>query len=233
MADDWKALAESLTPEALILRLKSTEHDFVERKPRGQKGEWLQTAAAFANSAPIGWPAILFVGVDDAGHPQQQKDKIPDLLNAVSAVLDQAYPPIYRHIVPLDLPDEGSCLAVVIPGSPVRPHFAGKAYVRLGDSTKEASEEQFGHLIVHRISKVYEIKKHIGETVNRTQFAYLRGNLTMITNEAATLVACNAQFITIDSGVRKESLPLAWIELSYDHATGRLAICTLAEGGEV
>jgi hypothetical protein len=38
---DWKAHAESLTEGALILRLKSAENDFVERKPRGQKGEWL------------------------------------------------------------------------------------------------------------------------------------------------------------------------------------------------
>jgi len=32
---------ETLTDEALLLKLRGTEHDFVERKPRGQKGEWL------------------------------------------------------------------------------------------------------------------------------------------------------------------------------------------------
>src|SRR5260370_19228688 len=53
-------LAESLTEESLILRLRSTEHDFVERKPRSAKGDWLQAAVAFANSAPIGWPAVVF-----------------------------------------------------------------------------------------------------------------------------------------------------------------------------
>src|SRR5216683_2393750 len=67
---NWKTLTESLTYDALVLRLKSQEHDFVERKPRNQKGDWLQAAVAFANSAPIGWPAVLFVGVDDAGTPQ-------------------------------------------------------------------------------------------------------------------------------------------------------------------
>jgi predicted HTH transcriptional regulator len=57
---------ETLTDEALLLKLRNSEHDFVERKPRGQKGDWLQAAVAFANSAPIGWPAVLFVGVDIA-----------------------------------------------------------------------------------------------------------------------------------------------------------------------
>ena len=65
-----KMLAESLSEEALILRLRSTEHDFVERKPLRQKGDWLQVAVSFANSAPIGWPAALYVGVDDDGKPQ-------------------------------------------------------------------------------------------------------------------------------------------------------------------
>ena len=93
--DDWKSLSESLTPEVLIIRLKSTEHDFVELKPRGQKGEWLQTAVAFANSAPIGWPAVLFVGVDDRGHPQQQNGQIEPLIRMISDVIDQkAYPSI-------------------------------------------------------------------------------------------------------------------------------------------
>ena len=94
-------LIESLTEEALVLRVRSTEHDFVERKSRGDRGAWLQTAVAFANSAPIGWPAILFVGVDDDGNPQQNADKLEDLMKSVSGILDQAYPAIFRHIIPL------------------------------------------------------------------------------------------------------------------------------------
>ena len=123
-------------------------------------------------------------------------------------------------------------MAVVIPGSPARPHFAGLSFVRVGDSTKKASEGQFEKLIAQRLSKVYELNKHLGETANRTQFTYLKGHLTMIGNSSASLLNCNSHFITIDFGGRKESLPLAWIELSYDHISGRLAICTLAEGGE-
>ena len=62
MSQHWHELAKSLTEETLLLRLKGNEHDFVERKPRGQKGDWLQVAVAFANSAPIGWPAFPVCG---------------------------------------------------------------------------------------------------------------------------------------------------------------------------
>lgn len=229
---DWKALAESLTEGALILRLKSTEHDFVERKPRGQKGEWLQTAVAFANSAPIGWPAVLFVGVDDKGTPQQQADQLPAMLNTVSGVIDQAYPPIYRHVIPIDISGEGACLAVIVPGSPSRPHFAGQSYVRVGDQTRSASEEQFATLISQRNSKGYEISKWIGKTVSRWHFSEKpnRDREIQTRSDDFILVACNAHYLTLESDPHRanrytESIPLEWVELSYDHPKHRLAVC--------
>src|SRR5262249_10384123 len=66
-------------------------------------------AAAFANAAPIGWPAILFVGVDDKGTLQQGADKLENLAKAVPDVREQAYPAIYRQVVPMRLA-EGGCL---------------------------------------------------------------------------------------------------------------------------
>jgi hypothetical protein len=49
------------------------------------------------------------------------------------------------------------CLAVVVPGSPKRPHFAGPAYVRVGSETKNASDEEYAKLIAERHSKVYAL----------------------------------------------------------------------------
>ena len=54
-----------LTDEELLLRLNNPEDSYVERKPLKQEGDWLQTAVAFANSTPINYPAVLFVGVND------------------------------------------------------------------------------------------------------------------------------------------------------------------------
>jgi predicted HTH transcriptional regulator len=222
-------LLESLTEEALILRLRSTEHDFVERKSRNDKGDWLQTAVAFANSAPIGWPAVLFVGVDDNGKPQQQGlQKLEDLMKSVSDTLDKAYPAIYRHIVPVHLPD-GDCLAVVIPGSEARPHFAGKSYIRDGPQTKEASTAQFERLIVERTSKAREILKHIGEGVIVEQGASEAGRLQR-SESAWILIACNQFFVTVKdlgpAGVPK-SFPLERVQISSSGDKLKLEVVAL------
>ena len=52
----------------LLARLQSGEDHFTERKTFRDRRGWLKTAVAFANSAPsLNWPAILFIGVADAG----------------------------------------------------------------------------------------------------------------------------------------------------------------------
>src|SRR5690242_16787843 len=86
-AHDW-------TNDDLILRLRSSEHDFVERKSSRDQGGWLRTAVAFANSTPLNYPAILFVGVDDSGNPQQNAEHLEDLMKSVTGTLEKAYPPI-------------------------------------------------------------------------------------------------------------------------------------------
>jgi hypothetical protein len=212
-----KTISESLTEEALILRLRSTEHDFVERKSRSDKGAWLQTAIAFANSAPIGWPAILFVGVDDDGNPQQNTDRLEDLEKSVSGILDQAYPAIYRHIVPLHLSD-GACLAVVIPGSEVRPHFAGKSYVRDGPQTKEASERQYELLIAERQSKVREILRWKNRPVWVDERQRMPDGNFAPSLTASTLVDCNQFYVTTKPDrpfhARQSTFPLRRVDLS-------------------
>ena len=212
-------LAESLTEEALLLRLRSTERDFVERKPRGAKGDWLQTAVAFANSVPIGWPAVLFVGVDDNGNPQQGPEKLEDLAKSVSDVLEQCYPPIYRHVVPLHLDTTGACLAVVIPGSQSRPHFAGKSYVRLGPQNTPASDEQFQKLIAERSSVTYEIRKHIGEKVTlvvRDPREHVQ------THRSVELIECNLHWVILKlaAPVIQVSYPTSRLELSWNPGVG-------------
>jgi hypothetical protein len=83
----------------------------------------------------------------------------------VTAELGRAYPPLY--FLPKIIRDEQGreLLAVIVPGSPQRPHFAGKAYIRVGPETIEASDDQFENLIAQRSSKIYEILKWKGKTV--------------------------------------------------------------------
>jgi predicted HTH transcriptional regulator len=59
--------------EDLLLRLVNTEDNFTERKRFSDDREWLRTLVGFANSCPIGYPGVLFVGVYDNGTPEQPK----------------------------------------------------------------------------------------------------------------------------------------------------------------
>jgi hypothetical protein len=46
------------------------------------------------------------------------------------------------------------------------PHFGGKAWIRKGSTTQEATEEAFQRLIDYRSNKVRELAKRQGETVS-------------------------------------------------------------------
>jgi hypothetical protein len=230
-------LSENLTEKTLLLRLSSTEHDFVERKPRSARSDWLQTAVAFANSAPIGWPAVLFVGVDDDGKPQQGQEKLEDLAKRVAGVLDQAYPAIYRHVVPLNVEDELWCLAVIIPGSEQRPHFAGQSYVRVGPETLSASSDQFDQLVASRNSKTREFQQWAGKEVSITRMLR-RGSdnhyVEQVSNVPTDVVSCGPLYATFlehhGSGSRKLfSVPLEKIQISFDHPNKRLAVFLYAD----
>ena len=56
-----------LTDEELALRIISTEDAYVERKTAGDYKRWIPALVAFANSAPIGFDCVLFVGAKDDG----------------------------------------------------------------------------------------------------------------------------------------------------------------------
>ena len=221
---------ETLTDEALLLKLRSAEHDFVERKSRSQPGDWRQAAVSFANSAPIGWPAVLFVGVDDNGVPQQGPEKLEDLSKSVAGTLEWAYPPIYFDIRPLHIGDR-ACLAVVIPGSENRPHFAGKSYVRVGPETREASDTQFAELIASRNSKARSILEWKGKEITVENFRSSSDQKPIAYPQpvSAVLIAdCNAHYVTfglvINGCVKLFSEPLSRIVLSFDHKQQRLLL---------
>ncbi len=230
-------LNEVPNTETLLHLLRSTEHDFVERKPKKQNGDWLQTAVAFANSTPIGYPAVLFVGVDDKGVPQEREEKdgkslearLEILQQSITDTLNQAYPPFYKFFVPLTL-DGGGCIAVVIPGSSSRPHFAGKAYVRHGSSTKESSEAQFDALIAERSSKVYELRKLIGK---KALIEHFRKNYTGSAGRGPIeVVDCNLHYLTYGYGTPPKliSIPVERLALTFDHGQNTPVLQTWEPG---
>src|SRR6516164_9465075 len=112
----------------IIGRLRNFEDNFVERKTSSDTKGWLRTTVAFANSVPEGYPGILFVGEKNDGRIERDPD-IETVQKTYNEVINAAYPPIFA--LPKVMSVEGKqFLAVLVPGSPLRPHFAGKAYVR-------------------------------------------------------------------------------------------------------
>lgn len=213
-------MAVTLTDADLLRSLTNFEDNFVERKTNKDTDGWLKTAVAFANSLPIRYPGVLFVGVDNAGNPQSNGD-VERLQKEISNQISRAYPPIYH--LPRVLETAGQpFVCVIIPGSPERPHFSGKSYMRIGPQTCEASAEQFDSLVAQRSSLVHELMKYRGKEV---QVMILLPNQPPARN-SGTLADCNAFYVTIREAapVALHSYPLNQIQLSYDHGADKLEV---------
>ena len=136
------SLPVKLTDRELLMRLRATEDPFVERKTMNDLKDVLKTIVAFANSTPIGYPAVLYIGATDAGSIEVGRN-LDKAQKEVNKALGKVYPSVM--VVQKLVVDEAGreCLAVVVPGSENRPHFSGPAYVRSGSESLPASEQQF------------------------------------------------------------------------------------------
>ena len=139
--------------QALLNRIQIVEDNLTERKLEGSKPEELRrTLVAFANSVPEGQTAVLFLGVNNDGtvvgisNPDGLQKKIREIAER------QCYPKIVYSGEAGQI--EGRIfLAVEVPASSNKPHFAGPAYVRVGSESILASEEKYEELITSRHSK--------------------------------------------------------------------------------
>jgi hypothetical protein len=213
-----------LTDAELIARLTQTEDSFVERKSQSDKSGWLRTTVAFANSTPIGLPSVLFIGVSNDGQISANVDVEKTLQAFSDHIGAHAWPPIYA--LARELTHAGrSCVAAIVPGSVERPHFAGRAYVREGTQTKDASMDQFERLIAERSSKVHEIRKRIGQKVLVMVQGVFRNGPHHVLGEMI-VSDCNSFFVSLDpvSPGGRASYPLRRVDLSYDGTRGMLLL---------
>ncbi len=221
----------NLTDQDILLRLNAFEDAFVERKTASDSKDWLKTAVAFANTAPVGDPAILFIGVRNNGEIEGNAN-LDSLQRTLSEKLALAYPSIYY--LPKVLHQNGKqFLAVIIPGSAERPHFAGPAYVRDGSQSVVSSPKQFDLLVAERSSKVREILKWKDKTVTIRLSTQKNMQVVLVLGTsgggmlAGTIVDCNQFYLTVESIVEKNSLisfPLNAIEINFDHRERRLEL---------
>jgi len=210
-----------LSDEDLLLRRRNFEDAFVERKVSSDSKDWLKTAVAFANSTPVGYPAVLYIGVKHDGTPEDKAVNLDSLQKTFSEKVSIAYPPIFYFCKVLVV-DAKQILAVIIPGSEQRPHFAGKSYVRRGSESVEASEEQFTELVASRDSKVYEILKWKGKGI---ALAFVgKGQSRPTSSGEVAVVGCNPFYVTLQAGSAIFNLPLQRIEVSFDSRSNRLQL---------
>ncbi len=202
----------------LLARLRDEEDHFVERKTVSDLNDCVKTVVAFANSAPVGWPCVLYVGVRDDGRFEEKEIDFDLTQKSINKKLGGIYPRV-AYFPKIISDGTNRALAIIVPGSELRPHFAGPSYIRVGSESKAASEQQYDNLIAQRNSKVYRISKYMGERATlETKFEH--GNRTFTrSRRLVTVTDCNESWVTLTSadGMTKDSFPLNNVELSVDH----------------
>lgn len=211
--------------EELTARLRLHEDSFVERKLEGH--DIMPTIVGFANSVPTGRDAILFIGVRDNGEVVGVKNADSLQKKLQKSCKTDCYPPI-ACFTELLVVDEKQIVAVVIPPSLNRPHFAGPAYIRKGSTTVAASEEAFADLINARTSKAAELLRYRGQPITvvsiknrlgQPEHTETRGGTTLhgqMRRYDATILDVNSFFVRFEINQTRYSEPLDNITISYD-----------------
>jgi hypothetical protein len=211
------------------LLLAVSEDSFVERKTFGDwKNDAVKTVVAFANSVPIGYPGVLFIGVRDNGTPQGGSENLDKIQKTLAELLHPAFPKIYYVCKTLMI--EGTqVLAVIVPGSEQRPHFSGPAYVRINSKTVAGSQEGLDELIAKRNSLVRELSKWINKPILLRRAQYFTGTLFKYFEHPQVLVDCNqfyASFRSLGNSATDPtpSFPLSALSISFDKKANSLVI---------
>ena len=220
------------TEADLLARMRNFEDHLVERKVSKDEKDWKKTAVAFANSAPVGLPAVLYIGVRDNGEIETPQPNLDEIQRRFNLRMQRVFPRV--SYVPKIVSENGQqALAVIIPGSDLRPHFAGLSYVRRGSETLEASEEQFAKLLAQRQSKVrklleWESKEvtvfwRAGRNESRVDMFY------RLRVEQATLVSVSADWATFRVHFENENdadftEPISKLVLSWDDGLAQLRV---------
>jgi hypothetical protein len=219
-----------LTREQLIERLGNAEDNSVERKSNGvNRQELRQTISAFANSMEIDHCGVLFIGVADDGTLVGVANP-DDLQRTIGRVCrDECYPPVTTYDMAV-LPNNGApIVAVVVYGSPDRPHFTGPAYVRRGAESVASSRELFEELIASRNEKTAHILNMRGQVITVQSIGHRLGDRRPMADahyretHECSVEACDAQVVRLMSisTDRRLAEPLRAVDVFYDEERRR------------
>jgi hypothetical protein len=212
--------------EEILQRLTNTEDHLTERKSSPQRDQCTEAMVAFANSALPNKPGILYVGVNDKGQVLQEKAS-EKWQHDITAWANGCFPEL--PVIPRTLhnKDGKEFLAVVVPLSAARPHFARPAFRRQGAKTIPVSQQEIDEWIAYRNSKVRLILEWKGQIV---RFSLVNvGPMGMMFAPAAgeyRVIDCNEHFVTLHKLDTQATMtqPLTWITLKMDDANNRLML---------
>src|SRR5882724_9987147 len=83
-----------LSEADLLARMKNFEDHLVERKTVKDEKDWRKAAAAFANSVPVGLPAILYIGVRNDGDIETPQKDLDEAQKRFNSQMQRVYPRI-------------------------------------------------------------------------------------------------------------------------------------------
>ena len=133
------------------------EDNLLERKVESDLKDLLKTLVAFSNSVRPGHTAVILIGEANDGSVKGVKD--PDSIQrTVRDRCETIYPPILWRSTVYEK-EKKVCVRVEIEYDGETPHFGGKAWIRKGSVTQEATDETFQRLVDYRSSKVRELAK--------------------------------------------------------------------------
>ncbi len=151
--------------DELLHRIRDLEDSLIERRPAGVNNRELRrTLTAFANAVPHGRYAVLYIGVRDDGSPQGVENPESVQQNVRLVCEGECYPAV-RFSSEILMVDGKAVVAVVIPFNDNRPYFAGRAYIRKGSSSVDASDDMFTMLVAQRLTKCRPILEHLGQLI--------------------------------------------------------------------
>ncbi len=210
-------------------RISHPEDGLTERKPESAgERDFKETITAFANSVPPGAEGVLFVGVADKTGAILGCKGVESLQKTISRLCsNDCYPPI-NHRLESHAFEGKAVLAVIIPHSTLRPHFAGHAYRRVGSQNIKSDEPAYSDFLVARSSVGAKILEYRGKVVLiRTQGKKLGHNkpLPITYSEGGRYVieACDPHTVTLQDVASGQKL-FEQIEnffVSRDASTGQ------------
>jgi hypothetical protein len=173
---------------------------------------------------------VIYLGVSNDGSVEGLKG-LDSMQRTIRLAAEDCYPAISFQSETLEVEGK-TILAIEVPYSTNRPHFAGPAFVRRGAENVKASDEIFNELITSRLEKPREILKWRDHPVTVVARRKRLGSTQYIGDNRyeerhdCRIEACTAHYVRmqiVSSGAYVTE-PLENISISFDEKRHRVML---------